>query len=297
MVKKFFPVLALLLSPALVFNACKKNDARIKIGHSGGYLFAALYAAQGDLTAHSLKRPDIRQFRSTSDIAYALLSSKLDAGFVEADKLAVFAALSGFDRLTVTGKITYPYGAALILRKGLNVRLQELGGLSIAASAPGCVLLKEFTADARRLGADTSGIKYQYMAFDGMIPALEAGVVNAAIIKGSYSAVLTQKGHSILYQNWDVKPGDECCPAIIDQTILVLLANRNKLDAVKPFIETLLSAQKLSPDMLRHAVANNTAISFEILQGQPVPEFSLADDELLQIFIETTEHHKDDHDK
>jgi ABC-type nitrate/sulfonate/bicarbonate transport system substrate-binding protein len=278
-------ILALLCSLALAFSACGKKDAQIRIGHGGGYLSAALYAAQDSFSA------DIQNFRSSSDTAYALLSGTLDAGFVEAEKLAAFAALSGFDKLTVAGKVTYPYGATLILRKGLNLRLHELGELTIAASAPECKLLKAFADDAKRLGADISRVKYKYMAFDAMIPALEAGVVDAAIIRGSYSVIALQEGHSILYQDWDVKPGDECCPAIIDQAILILLARREKLDAIKPITDALLSAQKLSPDELRHAVADNTVIPFEVLQGQPVPEFSLADDTLVEIFVEAAKEH------
>jgi len=285
--------LALLLP--LVLAACGggTND-RLKVGHGGGYLSAALYAAQDGLDA------DIQHFHSTSDIAYSLLSGALDAGFVEAEKVAALAALDGFDRLAVVGKVTYPYGATLVLRKGLGVRLKELGGLTVAASAPGCVLVGEFAEDARRLGADLSGLKYEYMPFDAMIPALEAGKADAAIIKGSYSVVALQEGHSILYQNWEVKPGDECCPAIIDQAALVLLARRDRLDAVKPFVEALVSAQeKLSPDQLRRAVADKTVIPFEILKGQPVPEFSRADDELAEILIEAANEHQpggDGHD-
>ena len=282
------------LALLLVFVLFKKNDTRIKIGHGGGYLSAALYAAQDKYDA------DIQQFRSSSDIAYALLSGQLDAGFVEAEKLAAFAGIDGFDKLTVLGKVTYPYGATLILRKGLDVRLHELNGLTVAVSSPKCVLLHKFEEDASRLEADISGIMFKHVAFDGMVPALEAGVVDAAIIKGSYSVAALQANHSILYQNWEMQPGDECCPAVINQAELVLLARRNKSDAVKPFVDALLSAQRLPPDNLRRAVANNTVIPFEILLGQPVPEFSEADDELTLLFVRGTHEHgdeyHDDHD-
>jgi len=69
---------------------------------------------------------------------------------------------------------------------------------------------------------------------------------------------------------------------------------------VKPFVEALAAAQeKLSPDQLRRAVADNTVIPFEILKGQPVPEFSRADDELAKILIEAANEHQggDDHDE
>jgi len=294
MVKKPIFIFTLFFSMALFLTACGTNNAQknlLKVGHGGGYLSAALYAAKDESAI------DIQQFHSTSDIAYALLSGTLDAGFVEAGRLAALAALDGFDRLTVIGKVTYPYGATLVLRKGLNVRLHELGGLTVAASEPGCKLLEEFAADTERLGADISGVKYEYMAFDAMLPALEAGVADGAVIRGSYAVVALQEGHSILYQNWDVEPGDECCPAIIDQAVLVMLARRDRLEAAQSLADAMTSAQgRLSPDELRRAVADNTVIPFEVLQGQPVPEFSFADDELAEIFIESAnEHHNDGH--
>jgi len=292
MVRKTIRLHALFSLFILAAAACGENNGRIKIGHGGGYLSAALYAAGGDFAA------DVQVFRSSSDIAYALLSGRLDAGFVEAEKLAAFAALDGFDGLTVVGKVTYPYGATLVLRKGLDLRLHDLGGITLAASAPCCFLVEEFGEDAERLDADISGLKYEYIPFDAMIPALEAGAVDAALIKGSYSVAALEKGHSILYQNWDMEPGDDCCPAIIDQAALVFLARRNKLNAVNPFAEALVSAQKLSPDRLRRAVADNTVIPYEILKGQPVPEFSRADDGLVKTFLEAAAHHDGgDHDE
>jgi len=283
-------ILALCLLP-LVFIGCGAKGARdtLRVGHSGGYLSAALYAARD-----SLAWADIREFNSTTDIAYALILGRLDAGFVEAEKLAALAAMDGFDKLTVIGKVTYPYGATLILRKGLNRRLNELGGLTVAASEPECVLRQKFAGDALRLGADISGLKDEFMTFHAMIPALEAGVVDAALIKGSYAIAALQAGHSILYQNWDVEPGDECCPAIIAQAALVLLARRDKLELEKTLVNALISAQKLPPDSLRNAVARNTVIPFDMLAGQPVPEFSLADDSLIEIFVETARHHEEE---
>jgi len=287
MVKKTLASFALLL--LLFFASCEKKNT-LKIGHGGGYLSATLYAAQEKLG----NQVDIRQFNSLSDVAYSLLLGELDAGFIGVDKLAAFAELDGFEKLTVVGKVTYPYGATLVLRKGLNLRLQELNGLTVAVSSPHCVLLEEFVKDATRLNANISDIKYEYMAFDAMIPALAAKAVDAAIIRGTYAVVALQDGHSILYQNWEVQPGDECCPAIIDQAALVLLARRDRLDAVKPLVDALLSTQKLPPDQLRSSVANNTVIPFKILQGQPVPEFSLADDELVKIFVKAAKEHSHD---
>jgi len=286
------PLVVTLLFSVLLFS-CVKNDGVLRIGHGGGYLSAAVFAAQQT----DLQSIDFQQFNSSSDIAYGLLSGTLDAGFVEADRLAAFSKLSGFKRLTVVGKITYPYGATLVLRKGLNNRLNELGNLTVATSAPHCVLLEQFTEDAQRFSADLSNVKYLYMPFDTMLPALEARTVDAVIIKGTYSVVALHEGHSILYQNWEVRPGDECCPAVIDQAALVLLTRKDKVKALEPFITALTATENLSPDQLRRVVAENTILPFEILQGQPVPEFSLADDELAEIFIEAAdEHHGEEHE-
>ena len=281
--------IALFILLSLNFTGCGGKGARdtLRVGHGGGYLSAALYAAQDSLT-----HVDIQEFNSTSDIGYALLLGRLDAGFVESERIAALAAMDGFDKLAVVGKVTYPYGATLVLRKGLNVRLNELGGLTVAASEPECVLRQKFDEDAKRLGADISGLKDEYMVFHAMLPALEAGVVDAAIIKGSYSIAALQAGHSILYQNWEVEPGDECCPAIIAQASLVLLARRDKLDAANQFVNALEAAQKLPPDTLRRAVAKNTILPFDMLLGQPVPEFSAADDELIKLFVEAESHHE-----
>jgi ABC-type nitrate/sulfonate/bicarbonate transport system substrate-binding protein len=289
MVKKAVFFFAFTLFAAAVFTACGKVGAnnKFRIGHSGGNLLAALYAVQDSIGAWAVSSP----FQSTSDIAYALILGRLDAGFVEAEKLAALTAMDGFDKLTVVGKITYPYGATLVLRKGLNVRLNELDGLTVASSEEQCVLRAKFIEDARRLGADISGIRDKYMTFSAMLPALESGTVDAAVIKGSYAVAAVYAGHSILYQNWEVEPGDECCPKIIAQAALVLLARRDKAEGAKKLVDALIVAQKLPQDNLRRAVAKYSVIEYEMLAGQPVPEFSSADDELVKIFVEAEEEH------
>jgi len=269
----------------ITFTSCGAKSDMFKVGHGGGYLSAALYALTAEQTAQTANF-DVQTFTSSSDVAYALLSGSLDAGFVEVDKIVDFSQLGGFERLMVVGKVTYPYGAVVILRKGLNLRLNELAGLKIAVSSPECKLLAVFESDAERLNADLSDVKYEYMAFDAMLPALEAGVVDAAIIKGHYSVTALNEGHTVLYQNWEVAAGDECCPAIIDQTALVLLVQRDKESQVKPLIEALEKTGSLTPNQLRQAVADNTVIDFEVLQGQPVPEFSVAGNELIEILGE-----------
>ena len=125
-----FASIALILALALGSSCRKGGDGALRVGHGGGYLSAALYVAAEGLG----DRVDVQSFHSMSDAAYSLLSGKIDVGFVEAEKLAALSELEGFDKLTVAGKVTYPYGATLVLRKGLDARLQELGGLTVAAS-------------------------------------------------------------------------------------------------------------------------------------------------------------------
>jgi ABC-type nitrate/sulfonate/bicarbonate transport system substrate-binding protein len=168
----------------------------------------------------------------------------------------------------------------------LNNRLDELSGFKIAVSAPKCVLLEAFSKDAKRLNADISGVKYSVMPFGVMVAALESGEVDAALLKGFYSVTALWRGHSILYQDWEVVPGDECCPAIIDQAVYVLLAKQEKLEGARELAERLLMAQKAGADALRRAIAANTAIPLAVLEKQPVPEFVASGEQELALFVE-----------
>jgi ABC-type nitrate/sulfonate/bicarbonate transport system substrate-binding protein len=269
----------------LTFYVSRTQEApRLRVGHGGGNLVAALYLASEREDWE--KGFDAAKFGSTSDIGYALLSGGLDAGFVEIEKVKSLEKLAGFENLTGMGRITFPYGATLVLRKGLNRRLGELKGVKIAVSSPECVLLKAFEKDAERLNADLSGVSYEVMPFDAMIPALESGVADAAVIKGAAAVIALRQGHSILYQNWDVQPGDECCPAIVDQAVQVLLVRKERGAEGAALADRLLLAETEGPDALRLAVARKTAIPFELLEGQPVPEFDRADDSLVALLTE-----------
>lgn len=276
-----------------IFQQEDNNHNLLKIGHSGGNLLAALYTAQG--SEDFGEKYTIERLESNSTVAYALLSGHLDVGFVDAEKIKSLAQLEGFEKLRAVGKVTYPYGSTLILRKGLNKKITELNGLNIAVSSPHCKLLEVFEADAERLDADISGINYITLAFDAMLPALESGKVDGVIIKGFYSVIALKEGHTVLYQNWDVVPGDECCPPVLDQAALILLTTESKYEVAKEFASLLQSFQNVGEDALRHAIAGNTTIPLDILKGQPVPEFSVADDEIITVFAEA-EDHDDDHD-
>jgi ABC-type nitrate/sulfonate/bicarbonate transport system substrate-binding protein len=244
---------------------------------------AALYAAMGQEGWG--KHYAALKFGSSADVGYALLTGDVDAGFVEIDKLSALEKLAGLKRLTAIGRVVYPYGATLVLRKGLNLRINELAGLRIAVSSPECVLLGAFHKDAQRLGFDVSNLVYKTVPFQSMLPALESGDVDAAVIKGTYAVFALQQGHSILYQDWEVQPGDECCPAIIDQAALVLLVRKDKSAAGLELVNLLLKAQELDADALRKAIARESTIPAALLEGQPVAEFAPADDTLVGLLI------------
>ncbi|GHV45573.1 hypothetical protein FACS1894204_05060 [Synergistales bacterium] len=281
----FVTTLASLLMGAFLFNASlARASGKFLVGHTGGNIVSALYRAT-ERPEWSEKFEAVK-FGSTADVGYALISGTIDAGFVDVTRVKYFANLPGFEKLTGVGRITFPYGATLVLRKGLNLRIKELAGRKIAASAPECVLLGAFKDDAKRLNADISDVTFVYMPFDAMIPALEAREVDGAVIKGATAAVAVSQGHSILYQNWDVQPGDECCPAIIDQAVQVLLARRDAKEAGDALVKSLLEVQADGPEILRKSVAEHTTIPLSILESQPVPEFDTADDSLVVLLSE-----------
>lgn len=287
-IKRIVPLLIVVVLLTSVIGCTIVRDSSkaemLKVGHSGGNLLAALYAAQDNEDFD--KKYAVERLQSISTVAYALLSGHVDIGFVDAEKIHFLAQLEGFEHLRAVGKVTYPYGATLVLRKGINKRLTELDGLNIAVSSPNCKLLHAFETDAARLNADVSGVTYTTLAFDAMLPALEAGAVDGVIIKGFYSVAALKEGHTILYQNWDMEPGDECCPAIVDQAALILLARESKVEAAEEFAKLLQAAQNIGQDALRRVIAENTTIPYDILIGQPVPEFSLEGSDIIAVFME-----------
>jgi ABC-type nitrate/sulfonate/bicarbonate transport system substrate-binding protein len=148
------------------------------------------------------------------------------------------------------------------------------------------VLLGAFRNDASRLNADISDVEFVYMPFDTMLPSLEAREVDGAVLKGASAAVAVSHGHSILYQNWEVQPGDECCPAIIDQAVQVLLVRRDAKETGDALVKSILEAQADGPEILRKSAAEHTAIPLSVLESQPVPEFDTADDSLVALLGE-----------
>ncbi|MCL1989978.1 MAG: hypothetical protein FWG67_03725 [Defluviitaleaceae bacterium] len=256
------------------------DNGLLNIGYGGGFLSAPLYAADYEVNLH--------QFTETSDIVYGLAGGSLDAGFLEIDRfIALIESDTTFlDAFTVAGTIDYPFGATMIIREDLgHLRLSDINGLNIAVTSPSSALLEVFLEDAHRLGVETDDMTYTFMPFRTMVPALTEGVVDAIIVRGDFALVGLEAGHHILYQNWSLEPGDACCPGIVDQAAKVFLVRNDRKVAVHDYFDALMETRLLSPTDHRAAVVYHTNIPAYLLEGIPVPEFSPAGDELIEIFV------------
>lgn len=276
-------LLLLMLSGCLDANA---DDGQLNIGYGGGFLASPIYVAEYDVNLH--------QFTHTADIVYGLASGDLDGGFLEIDRfIALIESDTTFlDGLTIAGTIDYPFGATVIIREDLaHLRLQDMNGLNVAVTSPSSDLLEAFLEDTQRLGVATDEINYTFMPFRTMIPALSEGEVDAVIIRGDFALVGLEAGHHILYQNWDMEAGDACCPEVVDQASKVLLVRNGREEKIDAFIDALVATRLIQPSVHRDAVAENTNIPLALLTGIPVPEFSLADDALIDIFVFNRQEH------
>jgi ABC-type nitrate/sulfonate/bicarbonate transport system substrate-binding protein len=263
---------------AIILCGCSRQPPQgglLRLGYVEGPLAAPLYAAEAEAGAEGLFRAV--PFGGTGDIGYALLSGALDAGFVEPSKAP---RLLEDRRLAPAGAVTFPYGATVILRKGLSLRLDDLAGRKVAAHSPCCRFLHQFQTDARRLQVDAAGIRFVYMPFDDMLPALEAGIVDAAVTKGVHALLGGAAGHSVLYQNWEVAETDTCCPQTLAQVEYVLVARGDAdKDGLKALVAALAAASDRKPPVLRTAVAARTRIPAAALEGFPVASFAPLTDE------------------
>lgn len=287
------PVTATLLALMLFMAACAPDEKGqpLRIGHPGSPLTASLYAA-GAAAPPSVWTAV--KFNSAADIGYALLSGDLDAGFVEPGKLAKLAALPGFKNLEIVGKVTFPYGAAVLVRKDLSLRLADLKGRKIAAIGPRCDLLKTFLADAASAGVTAETVEFKYLPPDAVLAALESQSVDAAVTKGSHAALGQTLGHHILYQKWISAPGDECCPPTVAQIEFVLLAQKKRHKEVARLVADLKAAETLPPNELRAAASRQLNLPANYWDHLPPGAFEEADQGLLSVL---TRHGDDDHDQ
>ena len=275
-----FPIL--LLTAILLLAGCRSEPTPavfsqpLSIGHPGSPLLAPLYAAQARRAPEA--GWELAAFGSGGDIGYALLAGEISAGFVETNKALQLLKIPGGDKLLIAGAINFPYVATLVLRNDLKLRLSELTGRNVAALEPDCAINHQFQHDAKRHGLDPSTLQFSYMPYAEMLPALEAKKVDAILVKGAYGVLAELTGHKILYQNWEVAAGDDCCPATLAQTEFLLVARASELDRLTPVIKTLTAADALPAKELRAAVGSRLGYPPAALERFPVASFALIDE-------------------
>lgn len=257
------------------------REGVVRIGYVGSPFLADLYvsAETGAFEGRGLK-VSMKRFGSTSDVGYALLSGRIDAGFVEPSRALHLVKGREREGVRVAGSVTFPFGVALVVRKDRDMRLDDLPGSKVAASAENCVLLHRFREDAKRLGVAVGKIEFVFMGFDAMLPALEAGRVDAVLVKGAHALLAEREGHKTLYQNWRAESGDECCPTYLAQVEYFMLVKGLGRDAVVALIEAMEeSSRKAPPGEGRRAIGKYTGFPEELLRRFPMPSFSRVGEE------------------
>lgn len=258
--------------------AAGNSPATLRLGAIHTPLLAPLYALDD---AKKGKAWEFRSFGSGGDVGYALIAGEVDAGFVETEKALQLLKAPGGEKLKIAGAIEFPYGATLVVRKDLQLRLADLAGRHLAALEPDCIITHQFKKDARRHGLNPRKIRYSYMPFAEMLPALEAKAIDGVLVKGAYGVLAELAGHKILYQNWEIKAGaDDCCPPSIAQTELFLVIRPEKTEQVKPLIAALSATNTLPAAEVRGAVSRKLGYPSEALALYPLPTFATVSEAL-----------------
>ncbi len=267
----FLMTFIVLITTLIAIKALQSPQLPV-VGYVATPLLAPFFIALDMAKEKADGRVAPKRFSSSSDVGIALLSGSIPAGFVDKTTFA-FIERGGEGQFEFKGAITFPYGAALVMRKDFHLRLPELVGKKIAVSGPSCVLWKQFRRDAKRLGLNVDSLQTTVLTFDTMLPALEARVVDAILVKGSYAALAELQGHSLLYQNWDVAAGDECCPAIIAQIewLFVVKKGDRRFDQL---IADLKLAETVSPELVRKSVARNLGYPDSALSQLPLSSYT-----------------------
>ena len=266
------------------------GDHHFRIGYLNSPLLSAVYLAE--------KRPGFRttdelvRFESSADLGYALIAGKVDAGFVEPAKALLIKDIREFKQIDVIGKVTYPYGGILIVRKGLDLKLQDLPGHKVAISSDDCKLYHTLKKDLAWSHVDVKQIQFEPIPFAEMLPAVEAGVVDAAITKASYGIVARKLGHTIPYVQYDITAGDSCCPAAVAETEFVLLSRTGARADTERLANLILEAQKESDATLRTATTEKMGVPLDLLEAYPAAKFAYADNVLLKLFLKVADEEK-----
>ena len=258
------------------------------IGHNGSPLLAFYYAS--GVNESDNKSFASLKFNSSADVGYALLSGSIHAGFIEPDKVLELRKLTGFDKLEILGKVTFPYGVTVITKKGSTFRLQEINSHSFATPSDNPRLLGEFRKAVSKYPVKIDKVNFIFLPNDAIIPALEAGKIEGAIIKGSQAVLAVKEGHNILFQKWDMQPGNECCPPVIDQLEFILLARKNAATVNAQLTALLKRSTTLSPSILRRALSKTENVSDTLFADLPLASYEPADDQLLTLFARHSGH-------
>lgn len=281
----------LLLTTVLIATGCQDRGTsqatapQVKlprVGYSPNPLLGPLYAAQAKDKSWQLTK-----FGTSGDIGYSLISGDIDVGFVETEKALQLIKAPGGEKLKVAGAIQFPYGATLVVRKDLKVRLSDLEGKRIAALEADCILNHQFNKDAKRHGLDTTTLKFSYMPFADMLPALESRSIDGALVKGAHAVLAELQGHKIVYQNWNIKAGaDDCCPPSVAQTEYFLLVREQSVEKVKPLITALVAASELPPAEIRIAISSRLGYPQAALEQYPTASFAVVSPEQIKLLGE-----------
>jgi ABC-type nitrate/sulfonate/bicarbonate transport system substrate-binding protein len=248
-------------------------DGRLRLGFVNSPLAVAIYVAEARAVT-SRERACFQSISlgSSGDIGLALLAGDIDAGFIETSKVR---SLLRNSKLSALGGIEFAYGATLVVRKDLALRLDDLTGRTVAAQSPHCRLFHQFLADSQRLGVATNGVRFVFLPFEDMASALEAKKVDAILTQGAYALLSVAIGHKVLYQNWEVSGEDLCCPATDAQIewVLVVRADVKAKDRAA-LVATLVEAAAAPSSEARVAVSARTRIPLESLKPFPPADFS-----------------------
>lgn len=266
------------LLAALGFRGKGPPPDGMRVGYRDSPLLAPFYALL-ERPPGGLRLEPVR-FEGDGDIGYALLSGEIDAGFVGPDKARRLLDAAGPSRLRVAGTVRFPYGAALVARKDLRIRLADLPGRKIAATEPDCVLFHQFRSDLRRLGVDGDAVRFVFLPADAMLPALEAGKIDGFVARSSFAVLAEGNGHGILYQNWEIPPGDECCPPVIAQVEYFLVVGERAGEGWRRLTEALAAASERPPAETREAVLRKLSFPAGVLARMPVSTFGPVTEEL-----------------
>jgi ABC-type nitrate/sulfonate/bicarbonate transport system substrate-binding protein len=265
-------------STILLIAGCGRSDPSkqeagpLRLGFMHGPHAAPLYVAEKGMDTPSSAFNAI-PLQSSGTIGYALIAGEIDVGFVETTKAAsLFRAVTG---LQAVGAITFPYGASLVLRKDLDLRIDEMAGRTVAVAGRRCRLLHQFLADIERFRLNRDAITLVSIPFDQMIPALEARKVDAILTRGGHALLALAQDHNMIYQNWDVKGDDECCPQTLAQVELVLVTRTQNVCPRKlaTLLGALQAASAVPSDISRTLVSERTRIPLAILDDFPVASF------------------------